>query len=81
MEDIPPWSDQALTLAPGSRYRHFKGNDYTMLAVARHSETGEELVIYQSEKYPDRIWARPLTMFLENVRRAGYEGPRFTALD
>lgn len=76
MDNIPPWSDAAKKLQPGI-YRHFKGDEYRVLAAARHSETGEELVVYQSLKYPDRTWVRPLGMFVENVRRADYEGPRF----
>jgi hypothetical protein len=76
MDDIPPWSEAAKAIKPGI-YRHFKGDEYQLVRVARHSETGEEMVVYQSLKYPDRVWARPLTMFLEDVRRASYEGPRF----
>ena len=84
MDDIPPWSETAKNLKPGI-YRHFKpnkekGDEYRLVSVARHSETGQELVIYQSLKFPDRIWARPLDMFVEHVRRASYEGPRFTWL-
>lgn len=80
MDDIPPWSDEAKALTPG-KYQHFKDRDgdhvYTVHFVARHSETGEELVVYQSGSHPDRIWVRPLKMFVEHVRRDGYEGPRF----
>lgn len=76
MDNIPPWSDLAKSTKPG-RYKHFKGNYYQLLKIARHSETGEELAVYQSETYSDRIWARPLTMFCDDVRRDGYEGPRF----
>lgn len=79
MDNIPPWSEQAKALKPGI-YQHFKGDEYRVLNVARHSETGEELVVYQSLKHPDRVWVRPLEMFCENVRRANYEGPRFTYL-
>lgn len=76
MDNIPPWSDLAKSVKPG-RYQHFKGGYYQLLKVARHSETGEEMAVYQSEKYPDRVWARPLPMFCDKVRRADYEGPRF----
>ena len=79
MDDIPPWSEQAKSIKPGI-YRHFKGDEYRLVKVARHSETGEEMVVYESLKYPDRVWARPLKMFLEDVRRANYEGPRFKYL-
>lgn len=78
-EPINPWSAQAKNLKLG-RYRHFKGGEYDVLRVVRHSETQEELVLYQSLKYPDRVWVRPLEMFLEDVSRDGYDGPRFTFL-
>lgn len=64
------------TLALG-RYRHFKGKDYTVLGVARHSETGEELVVYRHEYGDHSLWVRPLAMFLEVVEIDGKEIPRF----
>ena len=64
------------TLALG-RYRHFKGKDYTVLGVARHSETGEELVVYRHEYGDHSLWVRPLAMFLEVVEIDGKEVPRF----
>ena len=79
MKDVPDWSEQAKSLKPGI-YRHFKGDEYQLIKVARHTETLEELVVYQSIKYPDRVWARPLKMFIEPVKRDGYDGPRFTYL-
>ncbi|RLS76622.1 MAG: DUF1653 domain-containing protein [Planctomycetota bacterium] len=61
---------------PG-RYRHYKGNEYTVLGVARHSETLEELVVYRQE-YGDRgLWVRPLAMFIETVDVEGRRVPRF----
>lgn len=63
-------------LLPG-RYRHYKGNDYIVLAVARHSETEEELVVYRLD-YGDRSWwVRPRTMFEETVEINGQTVPRF----
>lgn len=59
------------------RYRHYKGQDYIVLGVARHSETEEELVVYRPD-YGDRgWWVRPKTMFLETVEVEGREVPRF----
>ena len=79
-KDLPPISNKAKALKPGL-YRHFKGDDFKVICVARHSESrDEEFVIYQSLKYPDRIWARPFSMFTEHVSRGTYEGPRFTYL-
>ena len=64
------------TIQPG-HYRHYKGNDYTVIGVARHSETEEELVVYRQE-YGDRgLWVRPKAMFLETVEVDGQTVPRF----
>ena len=63
-------------LRPGL-YRHFKGNLYRLLYVAKHSETLEPTVVYQA-LYGDRgIWVRPAGMWSETVERDGYSGPRF----
>lgn len=59
------------------RYRHYKGQDYIVLGIARHSETEEELVVYRQD-YGDRgLWVRPKSMFLETVTIAGRDVPRF----
>ena len=68
-------SSQAQSLKPGL-YRHFKGGEYKVLGVARHSETLEELVLYEHLDDASR-WVRPLPMFLEEVDKDGYKGPRF----
>jgi hypothetical protein len=63
-------------IAPG-RYRHYKGKEYLVLGVARHSETEEELVVYRQD-YGDRgLWVRPAAMFLETVNAGGSTQPRF----
>ena len=51
---------------PG-RYRHYKGKEYTVIGIARHSETQEELVVYRQEYGDQSLWVRPKTMFLEVV--------------
>lgn len=51
----------------GKKYRHFKGNEYLVLHLAKHSETLEPLVVYQALYGDMGIWVRPLTMFLEEV--------------
>ena len=66
-------------IRPG-RYRHFKGNEYRVLGVARHSETMEEMVVYQALYGERGLWVRPASMWLETVERDGYCGPRFTYL-
>lgn len=66
-------------LKPG-RYRHYKGNDYQVLGVANHSETGESLVVYQPLYGEQGLWVRPLEMFIENVTLAGESLPRFRYL-
>ena len=64
------------TIQPG-HYRHYKGKDYTVIGVARHSETEEEVVVYRQE-YGDRsLWVRPKAMFLETVEVDGQTVPRF----
>ena len=59
------------------KYRHFKGNEYRVLGMARHSETLEELVVYQALYGEHGIWVRPAYMWNETVERDGYCGPRF----
>ena len=64
-------------ITPGV-YRHFKGNYYRVLGVARHSETMEPLVVYQALYGERGLWVRPLTMFTEAViNRDGIKLPRF----
>ena len=53
------------TIKPGKKYRHFKGNEYLVMHVAKHSETLEEHVVYQALYGERGIWIRPLAMFLD----------------
>ena len=64
-------------LVIGGRYRHFKGNEYRVLAVAKHSETLEEYVVYQALYGEGGVWVRPMAMFLETVTRDGGAIQRF----
>ena len=67
-------------IQPG-RYRHYKGNEYTVLGVARHSETLEELVGYRQEYGERGLWVRPAAMFAETVVIEGRAVPRFQRID
>ena len=63
------------------KYRHFKGNEYRVIGMARHSETMEEMVVYQALYGEGGLWVRPAAMWNEQVDRDGYCGPRFTYID
>ncbi|HKA06879.1 MAG TPA: DUF1653 domain-containing protein [Gemmataceae bacterium] len=65
-----------MTVKPG-RYRHFKGGEYEVLAVATHSETHERLVVYRPLYGDHGWWVRPLAMFVELVEHEGRRVPRF----
>lgn len=60
------------------KYRHFKGNEYEVVALATHSETMEEMVVYKALYGEGGYWVRPADMFLERVTREGKTFPRFT---
>jgi hypothetical protein len=62
---------------PAGRYQHYKGQFYTVIGVARHSETDEELVVYRPEYGERGLWVRPKAMFVESVVVDGRPVPRF----
>ena len=64
-------------IRPG-KYRHFKGGEYEVLGVARHSETEEELVVYRALYGAGGLWVRPVSMWTETVERDGKRFARFT---
>ena len=57
---------------PGDFYRHFKGKIYQIRELAKHSETGEDMVVYQGMYPPFQVWVRPLSMFLDRVDQHKY---------
>jgi hypothetical protein len=59
------------------KYRHYKGKEYEVIGVAKHSETLEELVVYRALYGSEQIWVRPLEMFIEEVEVNGKKIPRF----
>lgn len=65
------------SIKPG-RYRHFKGKEYEVLGVARHSETEEELVVYRALYGDFGLWVRPVSIWNETVERDGKTFRRFT---
>lgn len=66
----------AREILPG-RYRHFKGNEYEVLYVARHSETMEPMVVYRALYGEGGVWVRPAAMWNETVERDGKVFRRF----
>lgn len=60
------------------KYRHFKGNEYEVIALATHSETGERMVVYRALYGNGGVWVRPADMWNESVERDGKTYKRFT---
>jgi hypothetical protein len=66
-------------IEPG-RYRHYKGNDYEVIGMAKHSETEELFVVYRALYGEKGLWVRPLAMFVGTVVVDGVMQPRFRRL-
>lgn len=60
------------------KYRHFKGGEYEVIGIAKHSETQEEMVIYRALYGEGQIWVRPACMWNERIERNGESFFRFT---
>ena len=75
MSDLP-----ALPTPKLGRYRHYRGGDYEVIGVARHSETLEPLVLYRPLNNQTGLWVRPHDMFFEQVEVDGQMRPRFTLI-
>ncbi len=69
----------AVVVEPG-RYRHYKGNEYDVIGMARHSETREMMVVYRPLYGEGGLWVRPAAMFVEDVVIDGKTLPRFVRL-
>ncbi len=67
-------------IKPG-KYRHYKGKEYKVIGIAKHSETQEKLVVYQALYGERQIWVRPLKMFTEKIEVDGKKISRFEHLD
>lgn len=72
VSDLPPLPEIRL-----GRYRHYKGGEYEVIGVARHSETHEALVVYRPLYNATGLWVRPHAMFVEQVEQDGRLQPRF----
>ena len=72
---------EAVDTIPVGRYRHFKGNQYEVLAIARHSETEAPMVVYRALYGDGGVWVRPAEMWNEKVVRDGRTYRRFYRLD
>ena len=65
-----------MNLKPG-KYRHFKGGEYELIGIAKHSETLEPMVVYRALYGEQDLWVRPAAMWTEIVNKENYHGPRF----
>lgn len=70
-----------MSVVIGGRYRHFKGNLYTVIGIAKHSESMEDMVVYRAEYGDFGLWVRPLAMFEETLERNGEILPRFELIE
>ena len=73
LPDLPP--------TPTGRYRHYKGGEYEVMGVARHSETLDPLVVYRPLYNASGLWVRPHAMFFGEVELGGQRVPRFARVD
>ncbi|HWH81493.1 MAG TPA: DUF1653 domain-containing protein [Burkholderiaceae bacterium] len=71
----------ALPATPPGRYRHYKGGEYEVIGVARHSESHEPMVVYRPLYNATGWWVRPHAMFFGMVAIDGVEQPRFRRVD
>ena len=75
MQKKGDWGMQEIKIG---KYRHFKGNEYEVIALAKHSETQEEMVVYRALYGDNQVWVRPAEMWTETIERDGKTYKRFT---
>jgi len=73
--------EEALQTIPCGRYRHFKGNEYEVIGIARHSEDESPLVVYRALYGERGLWVRPADMWNETVERDGRNYKRFEIIE
>ena len=73
--------EEAVKTIPPGRYRHFKGNEYEVIGIARYSETEEAMVVYRALYGERGLWVRPVKMFFETIERDGKRMKRFEPVD
>ncbi len=66
---------------PETYFRHYKGNEYRIVAIAKHTETLEDLIVYQDINDESKIWARPRAMFEDEIEVDGKNVRRFTPFE
>ena len=69
--------EEAVRTIPLGKYRHFKGNEYEVIAIARHSEDESPMVVYKALYGEGSVWVRPASMWNETVERGGMANKRF----
>lgn len=74
------YEEAVKTIEPG-KYRHFKGNEYEVISIARHSETMEPMVVYRALYGDHGVWVRPANMWNETIERDGKTYKRFERID
>ena len=72
--------EQAVNSILPGKYRHFKGKEYEVLYIAKHSETSEPMVVYRALYGDEEVWVRPAGMWNETVEVDGTEYPRFSRI-
>ena len=81
MDTVQTQQEKSIRMIKPGRYRHYKGKDYQVIGVAKHSETEEDLVVYRALYGACGLWVRPVKMFVEKITSAGKLIPRFEWID